>query len=266
MLKKALAGIALVGGMWLYAALLLFPLRLPHLLRRSRALPPGGLGLLFSGPGLSNGPHPDERVARSAAPFDPVASDYDRCVGPFAEPIFAAALDAMRPHLARGSRVLDVGCGPGTSLRRVARLLPAGEVVGVDLSIEMLRLAHERSRKEGIGNVAFYQADVAALPASFTSSFDVAYSCLVHHHLERPLDAVRNITASLRPGGIYGAIDATGALLTTLATPLARAVDPGWVGFTRHEALMDLMRSAGLADVRWIPLSPGVGMAVGTRA
>ena len=264
MLKKALAGIALVGGMWLYAALLLLPLRLPHLRRGPRALPPGGLGLHFSG--RSDGPHPDDRVARSAAPFDPVASDYDRCVGPFAEPIFAYALDAMRPHLARGSRVLDVGCGPGTSLRRVARLVADGEVVGVDLSIEMLRLAHERSKKEGIGNVAFYQADVAALPSVFGASFDVAYSCLVHHHLERPLEAVRNITASLRPGGVYGAIDATGAVLTTLATPLARAVDPGWVGFTRREPLMALLRSAGLDDVRWVPLSPGVGMAIGTRA
>src|ERR1700757_2108409 len=105
MLKKALAGIALVGGMWLYAALVLLPLRLPHLRRRRRALPVGGLGLHFSE--RSAGPHPDERIAQSAAPFARVAADYDRCVGPFAEPIFAAALDAMRPHLARGSRVLD---------------------------------------------------------------------------------------------------------------------------------------------------------------
>jgi ubiquinone/menaquinone biosynthesis C-methylase UbiE len=264
MLRKALAGIALVGGMWLYAALFLFPLRLPHLRRSRGALPAGGMGLQFSV--ISTEPHPDDRVGLGAAPFDPVATDYDRCVGPFAEPIFAAALDAMRPHLARSSRVLDVGCGPGASLRRVARLLPDGEVVGVDLSIEMLRLAHERSKKEGLGNVAFYQADAAELPSAFGASFDVAYSCLVHHHLERPLDAVRNITASLRPGGVYGAIDATGAVLTTLASPLARAVDPGWVGFMRRQPLLDLMRSAGLDDVHWIPLSPGVGMAIGTRA
>jgi ubiquinone/menaquinone biosynthesis C-methylase UbiE len=262
MLKKALAGIALVGGMWLYAALLLFPLRLPHLRRRHLALPTGGLGARFS---ERQGPHRDERIPPAAADFDPVAADYDRCVGPFAEPIFAAALDAMRPHLARGSRVLDVGCGPGASLRRVALIVPDGEVVGVDISIAMLHLAHDRSLKERIANVAFYQADAAALPSSFTESFDLAYSCLVHHHLERPLDVVRNITASLRPGGAYGAIDATGAVLTTIATPLARAVDPGWVGFTRREPLLALLRAAGLGSVRWVPLSPGVGMAIGTR-
>jgi ubiquinone/menaquinone biosynthesis C-methylase UbiE len=263
MLMKALAGIALVSGMWLYAAFVLLPLRLPRLRRRVSALPPGGSGVRFST--RSDGPRSDATVSARYAHFDAVASDYDRCVGPFAGPIFASALEAMATHLARGSRVLDVGCGPGASLRRVARLVPDGEVVGVDISLEMLRIAYERSREAGIRNVAFYQADAAELPASFGDSFDVAYSCLVHHHLDAPLAAVRGIAASLRPGGVYGAIDATGALLTTLATPLARAVDPGWVGFSRREPLMELLRTAGLAQVRWIPIAPGVGMALGAR-
>jgi ubiquinone/menaquinone biosynthesis C-methylase UbiE len=263
MLKTAFAGIALVGGMWLYAALLLLPLRVLRLTRRSSELPDGGLGVCFSDP--TQGPRPDPRASQDIAAFDTVAPDYDRCVGPFAEPIFQAALDRMLPFLARGSRVLDVGCGPGAAARRVARLIPDGEVVGIDISMEMLRIAHERSRKVGVTNVAFFQADAARLPALFSDSFDVAYSCLVHHHLQQPLESVRSITSALRPGGVYGAIDATGTVLTTLATPLARVVDPGWVGFTRRAALMEQLRSSGLTGVRWIPLAPGVGMALGTR-
>jgi ubiquinone/menaquinone biosynthesis C-methylase UbiE len=205
------------------------------------------------------------RPGARPANFDGVAGDYDWCVGPFAGPIFGAALDAMAPRLARGSRVLDVGCGPGAALSRVARLVAEGEVVGIDLSLEMLRLAHERTRRAGMVNVALFQADAAELPASFSGAFDLAYSCLVHHHLTDPVAAVRGIAGSLRAGGTYAAIDATGPTLTKIATPLARAADPGWVRFWGRDALVELLAAVGLEQVSWIPLAPGIGMAVGTR-
>jgi len=250
--------------MWLYGASILVPLRMLARLRSPRpSLAPGGLGARFSlevvGPQTALGP------GAHFADFDDVALDYDRCVGPFAGPIFAAALDALGPDLSRGSRVLDVGCGPGAALRRVARLVADGEVVGVDLSLAMLRIAHERACRAGLANVALFQADAAELPASFVGAFDVAYSCLVHHHLTDPLGVLRSIAASLRPGGMYAAIDATGPWLTRLATPLTRVVDPGWVRFWDRERLLSQLAAVGLQRVRWVPLAPGVGMAIGTR-
>jgi len=249
--------------MWLYAAVVLLPMRLRA---RGRPAPPlgqGGLGAEFT-PQTGG---PSVILARPAEPadFDEGAADYDRCVGPFAGPIFSFALEALSTHLRTGSRVLDVGCGPGAALTRVARLVPRGEVIGVDLSLEMLRLAAQRARRAGLGNVALFQADAADLAPTFAGSFDLAYSCLVHHHFTEPVAAVRGIAASLRPGGVYAAIDATGPGLTRVATPLARAVDPGWVTFWTTQALVELLRSAGLEHVRWMQLTPGVGMAIGTR-
>lgn len=259
----ALAGFTLVLGMWLYAAVVLLPMRVRA---RGRPAPPlgqGGLGVQFS-PQTAG---PSVILARPAEPadFDDGAANYDRCVGPFAGPIFSFALDALSSHLRSGSRVLDVGCGPGAALTKVARLVPRGEVIGVDLSLEMLRLADERARRAGLGNVALFQADAADLAPTFAGSFDLAYSCLVHHHFAEPIAAVRGIAASLRSGGVYAAIDATGPGLTRVATPLARAVDPGWVRFWTSQGLVDLLASAGLERVRWMQLSPGVGMAIGTR-
>lgn len=263
--KASFAGIALVLGMWLYALVLLLPLRVwARLRRRRRALGRGGLGIRFSP--QADGPLPTAGRAPGPAEFDDIAPDYDRCVGPFAGPIFASALDAFAPYLARGSRVLDVGCGPGAALSSVARLVADGEVVGVDVSLPMLKLAHDRARREGLANVALFQADAAELASSFTDCFDLAYSCLVHHHLSDPVAAVRGIAASLRPGGVYAAIDATGPRLTALATPCARAVDPGWVRFWPSAALMRLLADAGLERVGWVRLAPGIGMAIGTRA
>ena len=249
--------------MWLYAAFILLPLRVRATRRRAPPLGDGGLGQQFSP--QTGGPRVILTGRGQPADFDEGAAGYDRCVGPFAGPIFSLALDALAPDLRSGSRVLDVGCGPGAALTKVARLVARGEVVGVDLSLEMLRLADERARRAGLGNVALFQADAAELPPSFAGSFDIAYSCLVHHHFAEPSAAVRGIAASLRPGGVYAAIDATGPRLTRVATPLARAVDPGWVRFWTRQALIDLLASVGLERVRWMPLAPGVGMAIGTR-
>jgi SAM-dependent methyltransferase len=258
----ALAGVVLVLGMWLYAAFILFPMRMVPRPRFPR-LAEGGLGAQFS-PQIG-GPAVVLAARGQPADFDDGASAYDRCVGPFAGPIFSFALERMAPYLRSGSRVLDVGCGPGAALTRVARLVARGEVVGIDLSLEMLRLADERARCARLGNVALFQADAAEPPRSFAGSFDVAYSCLVHHHFAEPVAAVRGIAASLRPGGTYAAIDATGPRLTRVATPLARAVDPGWVRFWTSQGLVELLGSAGLERVRWMQLAPGVGMAIGTR-
>lgn len=259
----ALAGFALVLGMWSYAAFVLLPMRLRRARRRVPPLAAGGLGPRFS-PQIGG---PAVITARDRpADFDEGADAYDRCVGPFAGPIFAFALQAIAPHLRSGSRVLDVGCGPGAALMRVARVVPDGEVVGVDLSLEMLQLAEARARRAGLTNVALFQADAAELAPTFGGSFDVAYSCLVHHHFAEPAAAIRGIVATLRPGGVYAAIDATGPRLTRVATPLARAVDPGWVRFWTTQTLVDLIRSAGLERVIWTQLAPGVGMAVGIRA
>jgi SAM-dependent methyltransferase len=249
--------------MWLYAVLLLLPLRLLARARGRRVAPrAGGLGARFSPDGL--GPTVISGAAKPAD-FDGVAPVYDTCVGPFANPIFSAALDALSARLTRAARVLDVGCGPGAALLRLARLIPDGEVVGIDVSRGMLEIAAERARAAGVRNVALFQVGAAEIPARFRGEFDLAYSCLVHHHLEDPRAAVRAISAALRPGGAYAAIDAAGPVLTTLATPFTKRADPGWVAFRRREETIATLASAGLENVTWVPLAPGIGMAVGSR-
>ena len=271
--RVSFAGVALVAGMWLYAALLLLPIRVAARLRSrpSAALrgwspdlryPVHGLGPRFSSEGL--GPTVLS-VPRDRAAFDDVATDYDRCVGPFASPIFSSALDALAARMPRAARVLDVGCGPGAALLRVARMVPEGEVIGIDVSLGMLRIAADRARAAGSRNVALFQVDATEIPERFDAAFDLAYSCLVHHHLVDPEAAVRAISASLRAGGSYAAIDAAGRVLTAIASPFTRRVDPGWVAFRRREETMSALSGAGLRQVTWIPLAPGIGMAVGTR-
>src|SRR5438270_3847695 len=57
--------------------------------------------------------------------------------------------DLAPPQLVEG-KVLDAGTGPGTLARDIARSLPQLQVYGIDLSEEMIRLAREHAKREGV--------------------------------------------------------------------------------------------------------------------
>jgi cyclopropane fatty-acyl-phospholipid synthase-like methyltransferase len=71
------------------------------------------------------------------------------------------AMDLL--ELRPGQRVVDLGCGSGrTTLELADRDGSGGEVVGVDISAEMLARGRERAARRGVGNVEFVHGDVQA--------------------------------------------------------------------------------------------------------
>lgn len=101
---------------------------------------------------------------------------------------------------ARG-RVLDVGCGPGhVALLLVARR-PDLELVGVDLSRHMLRIAEEhRAVSAHAGRVRFEVADAKDLPYA-DGEFDAVCSNTILHHISDPAPFLRECGRVLAPGG-----------------------------------------------------------------
>ncbi len=85
------------------------------------------------------------------------------------EPIRRQAVDTLR--LQPGQRVLDVACGTGKSLAMLREAVgPAGVVVGVEQSHEMLEQAHERVREGGWDNVRLIESNMES--ADLADSFD----------------------------------------------------------------------------------------------
>jgi ubiquinone/menaquinone biosynthesis C-methylase UbiE len=266
----------LVGVLWWYSAAVLYPAR--ALKRRGVGvvgdpvgeqpvgLPQPGLGPRFStevdGPILLD--EPSEHLGL-VEEFDELAEFYEILVRPFSTPIFEEALAVFGRHLAPDSRVLDVGCGPGREVRRVAALVPRGEVVGVDLAAGMVRVADATARKRGLDNCAFFQADVCSLPSGFDGAFDVVYSCLAHHHYPDPAEAAAGVLRCLRPGGVYFIVDPGPAWFNAISAPLGRFADPGWIGWTTPQEFRSLLQEAGFVRSRWVPLLPGFGLAVGQK-
>ena len=271
------AGAYLVGGMWWYAANVLYP---AQALKRTgvpiaaqvigdppHKLAERGLGPHFSR--LHQEPVLLERATSHdhlVAEFDRMAEVYAEFVAPFSRPIFDEALRVMVQWLPPDARVLDAGCGPGEELKRVARLVPDGEVVGIDLAAGMAVMAHRAARAAGLDHCAFFQADVGALPVVFKDNFDLIYNCLAHHHYPEPATAAREMLRCLRPGGLYCVVDPGPAWYNALSAPLAKWADPGWIGFHTPEEFRRLLSEAGFARTAWFDLLPGFGLAVGQKA
>ena len=108
----------------------------------------------------------------------------------------------------RGLRVLDLACGEGFYTRRI-RQAGAAQVVGVDISGEMIELAAEAERREPLG-IEYHRADVAALAPGELGQFDLVTAAYLLHYA--PDAAVlarmcRNIAAQLPAGGRFVALN-----------------------------------------------------------
>ena len=121
--------------------------------------------------------------------------EIDRRFAPVIEHVVARA--GLRP----GERALDLGTGTGAAAMRAAALVgPAGRVVGVDISPEMLALARRRVEDAGLDIVVFREGGAEAIPAE-NDVFDVVIASLSLMFVIDRAAAAREIARVLRPGG-----------------------------------------------------------------
>ena len=107
-------------------------------------------------------------------------------------------------ELGRGIRVLDVGCGRGRIMVRLAELFPNSSFVGMDLSEDAVRNARDEAAARSLTNIEFVAIDLGdfdqrADPESydFITTFDAV------HDQARPLNVLKGIRRALRRDGVY---------------------------------------------------------------
>lgn len=106
-----------------------------------------------------------------------------------------------RAALKPGETVLDLGSGPGLdALLAAEQVGPTGQVIGVDMTPEMVERARANAHKAQAGNVRFEQAQIEHLPL-FDASVDVAISnCVINLSPDKPA-VYRELFRVLKPGG-----------------------------------------------------------------
>src|SRR5262245_1435889 len=97
-----------------------------------------------------------------------------------------------------GERVLDVACGTGNTA--ITACLAGAEVVGLDLTPELLAQACTNAEAAGADSIQWQEGDVEALPFP-DSQFDVVLSSVGHMFAPRPEAAIAEMLRVLKSGG-----------------------------------------------------------------
>jgi ubiquinone/menaquinone biosynthesis C-methylase UbiE len=97
--------------------------------------------------------------------------------------------------------VLELGPGPGYFSPAVARAVPQGKLVLVDVQREMLDMAKKRLDGQGLANVEYRLGDALSLPAE-DGSFDVAFLVAVLGEVPDRARSLKELHRVLRPDGL----------------------------------------------------------------
>jgi SAM-dependent methyltransferase len=101
--------------------------------------------------------------------------------------------------VARGMKVLDLGCGDGTTALPSARL--GAEVLGVDIARNLVDAGNRRAKEAGLANLRFQHGDATDLKELSDRSFDLAVSIFGAMFAPRPTEVAKEMVRVTRPGG-----------------------------------------------------------------
>jgi SAM-dependent methyltransferase len=164
-------------------------------------------------------------------------------------------------------RVLDIGCGAGSTTLAMARRLGNGaRCVGIDISDTLLEVARRRAIEKGIEQATFVHAD-AQTHAFEASSFDAVISRFGVMFFEDPVAAFTNIRHATRSGGMLtfvawrspaenpfmtAAARAAAPLLPSLRVPDPNA--PGQFGFADPDKVRRILDAGGWKGIDISPI------------
>jgi SAM-dependent methyltransferase len=98
-----------------------------------------------------------------------------------------------------GMKILDLGCGDGTTALPEARL--GADVLGVDVASNLVAAGNARARAEGLTNCTFQEGDASNLDDLDDDSFDLVVSIFGAMFAPRPYDVAKEMVRVTRPGG-----------------------------------------------------------------
>jgi SAM-dependent methyltransferase len=102
--------------------------------------------------------------------------------------------------LATDHVVADIGAGSGYFSFRIAKLVPDGKVLAVDIQPEMLQLIEARKTKEQVTNIEGVKGEIDD-PNLAANSIDAAIMVDAYHEFSHPFEMIDGIYQALRPGG-----------------------------------------------------------------
>jgi ubiquinone/menaquinone biosynthesis C-methylase UbiE len=104
-----------------------------------------------------------------------------------------------RIGIGKGMKVLDLGCGDGSTALPAAEA--GAEVLGVDIARNLVQAGNRRASELGLANLRFRESDAAKLDGLADGSFDLVISIFGAMFAPRPHEVAREMLRVTQPGG-----------------------------------------------------------------
>lgn len=101
--------------------------------------------------------------------------------------------------ITKGLKVLDLGCGDGTTAIPEAQL--GANVLGVDIAANLVEAGNKRAAVAGLSNITFQEGDACNLANVSDHQFDLVVSVFGAMFAPKPVDVAKNMVRVTRPGG-----------------------------------------------------------------
>ena len=101
--------------------------------------------------------------------------------------------------ITKGLKVLDLGCGDGTTALPAARL--GADVLGVDIASNLVEAGDRRAKEQGLTNCKFQEGDASNLHELKDHTFDLVVSSFGAMFAPKPFDVAKEMVRVTRPGG-----------------------------------------------------------------
>ena len=101
--------------------------------------------------------------------------------------------------IAKGQKVLDLGCGDGTTAIPAAKL--GADILGVDIAGNLVDAGNKRANQQGLSNVRFQEGDATNLQDLSDGAFDLVMSIFGAMFAPKPFDVAKEMVRVTKPGG-----------------------------------------------------------------
>src|SRR5512133_2021205 len=105
----------------------------------------------------------------------------------------------QRLGISKGLKVLDLGCGDGTTALPGAKL--GADVLGIDIAGNLVEAGNKRAAEHGLSNLEFQEGDASNLEQVPDKSFDLVVSIFGAMFAPKPFDVAKEMVRVTRPGG-----------------------------------------------------------------
>lgn len=197
--------------------------------------------------------------------FDLIADEYQLATHQFKSCFLDRVFEIIQSQIFADSYILEVSCGPGYEAMQLSRFVPEGEVIALDLSSEMIKLAFRNAKLKKISNMAFFQADVHRIPAILARHFDLTFCNLSMHFYKDVAKVLRQFHRTLQKGGKVIIVEPTASTDQLLQTSIVKNALPQFQRFYSIAELKALLQQAGFRVSYWEEIQKNIGLTIAIK-